>query len=184
MHVSLLAEITDCLRRSCVGRNLANMELLIIVSSILRRYDFVLQQPDKPVRLLSRVSADRSFLTSVCHIVRYHGRFPQEACRMHCWYQEEELVGTSVFIGCYEPLCTILLRFVSLSVLCVTPLCKQKPQIFIFISTTALRSRNLVCRAVHIRGVELECLPTSTANDIDDWLAKCAGVCASNFPIL
>lgn len=34
--------------RSCIGRNLANMELLIIVSSILRRYDFVLEDPDKP----------------------------------------------------------------------------------------------------------------------------------------
>ncbi|KIM86675.1 hypothetical protein PILCRDRAFT_96068 [Piloderma croceum F 1598] len=34
--------------RACVGRNLASMELLIIISSIFRRYDFVLEQPDKP----------------------------------------------------------------------------------------------------------------------------------------
>ncbi|KAI0341387.1 cytochrome P450 monooxygenase pc-bph [Trametopsis cervina] len=34
--------------RSCVGRNLANMELLIIISSILRRFEFVLEDPDKP----------------------------------------------------------------------------------------------------------------------------------------
>ncbi|GJE93716.1 cytochrome P450 monooxygenase [Phanerochaete sordida] len=34
--------------RSCVGRNLASMELLIILASILRRYDFVLEDPDKP----------------------------------------------------------------------------------------------------------------------------------------
>jgi len=33
--------------RACVGKNLANMELLIIISSILRRYDFVLEYPDK-----------------------------------------------------------------------------------------------------------------------------------------
>ncbi|KAH8101888.1 cytochrome P450 monooxygenase pc-bph [Cristinia sonorae] len=33
--------------RSCVGRNLASMELLIIVASIFRRYDFVLEQPEK-----------------------------------------------------------------------------------------------------------------------------------------
>ncbi|KZT68336.1 cytochrome P450 [Daedalea quercina L-15889] len=33
--------------RSCVGRNLASMELLIILSSILRRYHFVLEDPDK-----------------------------------------------------------------------------------------------------------------------------------------
>lgn len=41
--------------RSCVGRNLASMELLIIVGSILRRYHFVLEQPDKPVRGLSSI---------------------------------------------------------------------------------------------------------------------------------
>jgi len=34
--------------RACVGRNLATMELAIIISSILRRYDFVLAEPDKP----------------------------------------------------------------------------------------------------------------------------------------
>jgi len=34
--------------RACVGRNLASMELQIIISSIIRRYDFVLEQPDKP----------------------------------------------------------------------------------------------------------------------------------------
>jgi len=35
--------------RACVGRNLASMELLIIVSSILRRYHFVLAEPDEPL---------------------------------------------------------------------------------------------------------------------------------------
>ncbi|KAH7923089.1 cytochrome P450 [Leucogyrophana mollusca] len=34
--------------RGCVGRNLASMELLIIISSILRRYEFVLAEPEKP----------------------------------------------------------------------------------------------------------------------------------------
>jgi len=33
--------------RSCVGRNLASMELLIIVASIFRRYEFVLEDPEK-----------------------------------------------------------------------------------------------------------------------------------------
>ncbi|PCH44767.1 cytochrome P450 monooxygenase [Wolfiporia cocos MD-104 SS10] len=33
--------------RSCVGRNLASMELLIIIGSILRRYHFVLEDADK-----------------------------------------------------------------------------------------------------------------------------------------
>ncbi|KAH9849581.1 cytochrome P450 monooxygenase pc-bph [Lenzites betulinus] len=32
--------------RSCVGRNLANLELLVIVASIFRRYDFVLEDPN------------------------------------------------------------------------------------------------------------------------------------------
>ncbi|TFK73345.1 cytochrome P450 monooxygenase [Pluteus cervinus] len=35
--------------RACVGRNLAYMELQIIVASILRRYDFVLEHPDHPL---------------------------------------------------------------------------------------------------------------------------------------
>ncbi|KZT00648.1 cytochrome P450 [Laetiporus sulphureus 93-53] len=33
--------------RTCVGRNLASLELLVIISSILRRYHFVLQEPEK-----------------------------------------------------------------------------------------------------------------------------------------
>ena len=39
--------------RACVGRNLANMELLIIVASLFRRYHFVLEDPDKEVRVVS-----------------------------------------------------------------------------------------------------------------------------------
>ncbi|KAI0824804.1 cytochrome P450 monooxygenase pc-bph [Trametes gibbosa] len=35
--------------RSCVGRNLANLELLVIVASIFRRYDFVLEDPSAPL---------------------------------------------------------------------------------------------------------------------------------------
>ncbi|KAI0646535.1 cytochrome P450 monooxygenase pc-bph [Trametes meyenii] len=35
--------------RSCVGRNLANLELLVIVASIFRRYHFVLQDPAAPL---------------------------------------------------------------------------------------------------------------------------------------
>jgi len=34
--------------RACVGRNLASMELQIIISSIFRRYDIVLQDSEKP----------------------------------------------------------------------------------------------------------------------------------------
>ena len=39
-----------CMSRSCVGRNLANLELLVIVASIFRRYHFVLEDPEKEVR--------------------------------------------------------------------------------------------------------------------------------------
>ncbi|KAL1943852.1 hypothetical protein VTO73DRAFT_3670 [Trametes versicolor] len=35
--------------RSCVGRNLANLELLVIVASIFRRYHFVLEDPSAPL---------------------------------------------------------------------------------------------------------------------------------------
>jgi benzoate 4-monooxygenase len=35
--------------RACVGRNLASMELLIIISSLIRRYEFVLEHPDEPL---------------------------------------------------------------------------------------------------------------------------------------
>lgn len=34
---------------ACVGRNLAALELLIIIASILRRFDFVLENPEEPV---------------------------------------------------------------------------------------------------------------------------------------
>ena len=43
--------------RSCVGRNLANLELLVIVASIFRRYHFVLEDPDMEVRPLVRFIA-------------------------------------------------------------------------------------------------------------------------------
>jgi len=35
--------------RACVGRNLAILELLIIISSIFRRYEIVLEHPDEPL---------------------------------------------------------------------------------------------------------------------------------------
>ena len=37
--------------RACVGRNLASMELLIIIASIFHRYEFVLEEFDKPVSI-------------------------------------------------------------------------------------------------------------------------------------
>ncbi|KAI9441682.1 cytochrome P450 monooxygenase pc-bph [Lactarius indigo] len=35
--------------RACVGRNLASLELLVIISSIFRRFDIMLEYPDKPL---------------------------------------------------------------------------------------------------------------------------------------
>ncbi|TFY76249.1 hypothetical protein EWM64_g7765 [Hericium alpestre] len=37
--------------RACVGRNLASMELQIIISSILRHFEFVLEEPEKPLTI-------------------------------------------------------------------------------------------------------------------------------------
>jgi hypothetical protein len=48
------AETLRCCR-ACVGRNLASMELLIIISSVFRRYDIVLEDPNKKVRVLVMV---------------------------------------------------------------------------------------------------------------------------------
>lgn len=64
---------SDVLYRSCVGRNLASLELLIIVASIFRRYEFVLEEPDK------RVSLVFTFLVDRCPhglSARYYGRLP------------------------------------------------------------------------------------------------------------
>lgn len=35
--------------RACVGRNLASLELLIIISSIFSRYEIVLEHPEEPL---------------------------------------------------------------------------------------------------------------------------------------
>ena len=51
--------------RACVGRNLASMELLIIISSILRHYSFVLEEPEKPVRVGFYLPTLAGFLTEV-----------------------------------------------------------------------------------------------------------------------
>lgn len=37
--------------RACVGRNLASMELFLIISSVFRRYHIVLQNPEEKVSL-------------------------------------------------------------------------------------------------------------------------------------
>ena len=42
--------------RSCVGRNLANLELLVIIASVFRRYEFVLEEPNAEVGLAVMVS--------------------------------------------------------------------------------------------------------------------------------
>lgn len=44
--------IAHCVVRGCVGRNLAFLELQIIIASILRRYDIILENPDELVRAI------------------------------------------------------------------------------------------------------------------------------------
>lgn len=88
--------------RSCVGRNLASLELLIIVASILRRYDFVLQDADKPVSPW-RSSARQAAYNCLTSIVRHDGRFPAQAGRVRRWYQKEEHLSlgiTNLLLAC------------------------------------------------------------------------------------
>ena len=47
--------------RACVGKNLATMELLIIIGTLLKRYDFTPREPDVPVRVLHITSFLLSF---------------------------------------------------------------------------------------------------------------------------
>lgn len=46
MFAFLLSDVIDS---ACVGRNLATLELQIILASIMRRYDIVLENPDQKV---------------------------------------------------------------------------------------------------------------------------------------
>lgn len=47
--------VIDDIDSACVGRNLASMELLIILASLMRRYDIVLEDADQKVRLVASV---------------------------------------------------------------------------------------------------------------------------------
>ena len=54
--------------RACVGKNLATLELQIIISSLLRRYHFVLENPDMEVSalclLLASLCSNAQFTSS------------------------------------------------------------------------------------------------------------------------
>lgn len=54
-----LLPLTSCpiIISACVGRNLASLELQIIVASILRKFHFVLEKPGNPVRVISSSSS-------------------------------------------------------------------------------------------------------------------------------
>jgi len=56
--------------RACVGRNLAFLELQIIIASIMRRYDIVLADPDQRVRIsnLCRTFLRLTRLSSLRHV--------------------------------------------------------------------------------------------------------------------
>jgi len=49
--------------RACVGRNLAMMEMRIVVASLFRRYSFVLERPDEQVSVLQEPRS----LCLTCH---------------------------------------------------------------------------------------------------------------------
>ena len=71
--------------RACVGRNLASMELLIIIASILRRYKFVLEDPNRPVSIAYALYCYMSVANIFVETVRYPGRVPTQACPVSCW---------------------------------------------------------------------------------------------------
>jgi benzoate 4-monooxygenase len=50
VKASFLFFLANFCNRACVGRNLAFLELQIIVGSIMKRFHFVLEDPDAPVR--------------------------------------------------------------------------------------------------------------------------------------
>lgn len=54
-------------RQACVGRNLATLELHIIIASILKRFHFVLEKPEEPLQV-------RGFL--------------EKTVRMSCWFEK------------------------------------------------------------------------------------------------
>ena len=54
--------------RACLGRNLAEMELCVVISSIFRRYDIQLETPAEKVRTSSAMLGYCTFLRSIALI--------------------------------------------------------------------------------------------------------------------
>ena len=84
-------------RRSCVGRNLASLELLVIVASIFRRYEFVLEDPEGEVRgafhgrgYLKIDGALTSFLFPFRCAAPDAGRLPAQAGGVQSWDEAQD----------------------------------------------------------------------------------------------
>jgi cytochrome P450 len=67
-----------------VGKNLANMELFLIMASLFRRYDFVLEDPDVKVCALASRTHDALLIS---FIVRNARGLLAQARTMPGWYQ-------------------------------------------------------------------------------------------------
>ncbi|KEP46110.1 putative cytochrome P450 family benzoate 4-monooxygenase [Rhizoctonia solani 123E] len=61
--------------RACVGRNLASMEVLIIIASVFHRYNFQLSEPDQ--KLYTREGFLRKPLECVLGVERRDVNLPQ-----------------------------------------------------------------------------------------------------------
>ena len=58
--------------RACVGKNLANMELQLIIGTIFRRFDFVKMNPDIPVRIIYYYYTSSVYYRRRC--THHHGK--------------------------------------------------------------------------------------------------------------
>lgn len=70
--------------RACVGRNLAFLELQIIVASIMRRYDIVLENPDLPVSI--KVEQAVFITLTLCFLASNSRRFPPKTAWLQSRY--------------------------------------------------------------------------------------------------
>ena len=83
--------------RACVGKNLATMELFIIIATVFKRYEFVLENPKQAVGLTlglghaSLFHADKTVRT-----VPYTRRIPEKTTIHASWYDAARRVKLGV----------------------------------------------------------------------------------------
>ena len=68
--------------RACVGRNVAVVELQIVIASLLRRYQFVLEQPGQTVSSAREV---KTFVPNLSWTARDTRWIPKTLVRLYAW---------------------------------------------------------------------------------------------------